>query len=83
MAIVPRCCCSVCQGHGLQAREGLLRAEGSGRARAFGCVHPRRPYLPLLSLLLVEAIFSHPLPCWGTSLHPLFLLVSGRKVLPF
>ena len=82
MAIVRRCCCSLCQGHGLQARQGLLRTEGGGGACALGCVHPRHPPTPLLSLLLVEAMLTHPLACSGASLHPPFVGVR-RKVPPF
>ena len=83
MAVVPRCCCSICQGHGLQARQGLLRAEGGGRARGLGCVHAWRPPTPLLSLLLGKAIFTRPLPCSKMLLA--FSLLAGlrRKVLPF
>ena len=75
MAIVSRCCCSLCHGHGLQARQGLLRAEGGGRACGLGCIHPRCPPTPLLSLLLIEAMFVAPL-------YPLFLLFLGGRCYP-
>ena len=63
------------------ARDSCALKAG-GRARGLGCVHAWRPPTPLLSLLLGKAIFTRPLPCSGTFLHFLFLLVSGGRCCP-
>ena len=36
-------CCSLSEGHGLQACQGLLRPEGGCRPSIPGCIHPGLP----------------------------------------
>lgn len=49
-------CCSLCEGHGLQACQGLVRPEGGCRPCIPGCIHPGLP----LALLHADRQFEGP-----------------------